>query len=57
MTRSLGWQIYSCTMAILDAGWCCGHLATDSDGEAVPVLSDRAKHFCAVLKPSLASTL
>ena len=48
MTKSLGWQIYSRTMAILDAGWCCGHFATDSGGEAVPVLSDRARHFCAV---------
>ena len=44
----IGWQIYSRTLAILDAGWCCRNFATDSEGEAVPVLSDRAKHFCAV---------
>lgn len=48
MTRSLSWLIYQRINALLDAGWCSGHFALDDSGKPVPVLSDRARRFCAV---------
>ena len=48
MAKSLKWHIYERVLAIMDAGWCTGHLAADAAGKPVAVLSAQARYFCAV---------
>jgi hypothetical protein len=48
MAKSLKWHIYQRVLAIMDAGRCTGHLATDAAGRPTAVDSRRARHFCAV---------
>lgn len=48
MARSLKWHIYHRTLSIMDAGWCEGALATDSEAKPVAVESPKARYFCAV---------
>lgn len=48
MAKFLKWHIYQRVLAIMDAGWCRGHLAADAGGKPVPVISAHARYFCAV---------
>lgn len=48
MANSLKWHIFQRVLAIMDGGWCTGHLATDAAGTPVPVHSESAAYFCAV---------